>query len=115
MRKIALVIISFVLFTTAASAQKQVLDKIVAVVGPHIILKSDLDLQSSFVLCLSFPLHFSLRSLSVLCDTYCFFSRKARKGIAKEAWQSYLNNRTFVPVKQSARSILSGNLDLLNH
>jgi peptidyl-prolyl cis-trans isomerase SurA len=50
MRKIALVIISFVLFTTAASAQKQVLDKIVAVVGPHIILKSDLDLQYSLYL-----------------------------------------------------------------
>jgi len=50
MRKIALVIISFVLFTTAASAQKQVLDKIVAVVGSNIILKSDLDLQYSLYL-----------------------------------------------------------------
>nr|WP_294792707.1 peptidylprolyl isomerase [uncultured Mucilaginibacter sp.] len=50
MRKIALVIISFVLFTTAASAQKQVLDKIVATVGSNIILKSDLDLQYSLYL-----------------------------------------------------------------
>ena len=50
MRKIALVIISFILFTTAASAQKQVLDKIVAVVGSNIILKSDLDLQYSIYL-----------------------------------------------------------------
>ena len=51
MRKIALVIISFVLFTTAASAQKkQVLDKIVAVVGSNIVLKSDLDLQYSLYL-----------------------------------------------------------------
>jgi len=38
------------LFTTAASAQKQVLDKIVAVVGSSIILKSDLDLQYSIYL-----------------------------------------------------------------
>ncbi|MGY3215336.1 peptidylprolyl isomerase [Mucilaginibacter sp. HD30] len=51
MRKIAVVIISFVLFTTAASAQKkQVLDKIVAVVGSNIVLKSDLDLQYSLYL-----------------------------------------------------------------
>lgn len=50
MRKIALVIISFVLFTTVAHAQKQVLDKIVAVVGSNIILKSDLDLQYSLYL-----------------------------------------------------------------
>jgi len=50
MRKLSLVIISFVLFTTAASAQKQVLDKIVAVVGSSIILKSDLDLQYSIYL-----------------------------------------------------------------
>ena len=38
------------MFTTAASAQKQVLDKIVAVVGSSIILKSDLDLQYSIYL-----------------------------------------------------------------
>ncbi|MFD0751921.1 peptidylprolyl isomerase [Mucilaginibacter calamicampi] len=50
MRKITLVIIGFVLFTTAASAQKQVLDKIVATVGGNIILKSDLDLQYSLYL-----------------------------------------------------------------
>jgi peptidyl-prolyl cis-trans isomerase SurA len=50
MRKTALVIISFVLFTTAASAQRQVLDKIVANVGSNIILKSDLDLQYSLYL-----------------------------------------------------------------
>jgi len=50
MRKITLVIISFVLLTTTASAQKQVLDKIVATVGSNIILKSDLDLQYSLYL-----------------------------------------------------------------
>ena len=50
MKKIALVVIGFVLLTTAASAQKQVLDKIVAVVGSNIILKSDLDLQYSIYL-----------------------------------------------------------------
>ncbi|PJJ80253.1 peptidylprolyl isomerase [Mucilaginibacter auburnensis] len=50
MRKFALVVISLVLFTAAANAQKQVLDKIVAVVGSNIILKSDLDLQYSLYL-----------------------------------------------------------------
>lgn len=55
MRKLALVIIGFVLFTTAASAQKQVLDKIVATVGSNIILKSDLDLQYSLYLSNGYP------------------------------------------------------------
>lgn len=50
MRKIALIVLSFVLFITVANAQKQVLDKIVATVGSNIILKSDLDLQYSLYL-----------------------------------------------------------------
>lgn len=50
MRKVAIVIINLILFTTVASAQKQTLDKIVAVVGSNIILKSDLDLQYSIYL-----------------------------------------------------------------
>lgn len=50
MRKVAILIITVFLFTTAANAQRQTLDKIVAVVGSNIILKSDLDLQYSIYL-----------------------------------------------------------------
>jgi peptidyl-prolyl cis-trans isomerase SurA len=50
MRKIGLVVLSIVLFTTVASAQKKMLDKIAAVVGSNIILHSDLELQYSLYL-----------------------------------------------------------------
>jgi len=44
MRKLGIAIVGVFLFISTASAQKQVLDKIVAVVGGNIILKSDLEL-----------------------------------------------------------------------
>jgi peptidyl-prolyl cis-trans isomerase SurA len=50
MRKFGLVILSIVLFTTVASAQKKTLDKIAAVVGANIILQSDIELQYSLYL-----------------------------------------------------------------
>jgi|SRR6185437_10385858 len=45
MRKFGIVILSFVLFATAASAQKHTLDKIAAVVGNSIVLQSDIELK----------------------------------------------------------------------
>jgi peptidyl-prolyl cis-trans isomerase SurA len=47
MRKLGLAIIGVCLFISAANAQRQVLDKIVAVVGGNIILKSDVELGYS--------------------------------------------------------------------
>ncbi|WP_158828697.1 peptidylprolyl isomerase [Mucilaginibacter lacusdianchii] len=45
MRKIGIVLLSFLSVFTAAHAQKQTLDKVAGVVGGNVILKSDIELQ----------------------------------------------------------------------
>ncbi|WP_246230518.1 hypothetical protein [Mucilaginibacter humi] len=48
MRKFGIVVLSVVLFASAANAQQKiVLDKIVAVVGNSVILKSDIELLNA--------------------------------------------------------------------
>src|SRR4051812_40366112 len=47
MRKFGIVVLSVVLFASAANAQKIVLDKIVAVVGNSVILQSDIELLNA--------------------------------------------------------------------
>ncbi|HTH81660.1 MAG TPA: peptidylprolyl isomerase [Mucilaginibacter sp.] len=47
MRKFGIVVLSILLLTTAANAQKFTLDKIVAVVGSNIILQSDIELLNA--------------------------------------------------------------------
>ncbi|MES2807551.1 MAG: peptidylprolyl isomerase [Bacteroidota bacterium] len=47
MRKFGIVVLSVVLFASAANAQKKVLDKIVAIVGNSVILQSDIEMMNT--------------------------------------------------------------------
>src|ERR1700749_4089714 len=47
MRKFGILVLSIILFASAANAQKFTLDKIVAVVGSSVILQSDIELVNA--------------------------------------------------------------------